>query len=192
MCTTYTPIDLSVGLKASPVSGLGLHLYGGYRMVKNEIFVLPGAADENALSVYAGLAQDKANVGYGGASVSYAYRDWFDFSLEGAFYGWNVDEGKEALLMLKPTFDLGLSARFKIVNGLRAGLCYRYVGRKDIDSLGGKADPVNELNLRADYELMERFNVFVSINNLLNKDYLLVNGYPMQKLYVMGGVSFRF
>lgn len=192
MRTTYTPIDLSAGLKSSPVPGLGLHLYGGYRMMKNEVFVLPGVADESALSVYAGLSQDKANVGYGGASVSYAYRDWFDFSLEGTFYGWSVDEGKEELLMLKPTFDFGLSARFKIVRGLHAGFSYRYVGRKDIDALGGKADPVNELNLRADYELMERFNVFVSVNNLLNKSYLQPNGYPMQKLYVMGGVSYRF
>lgn len=192
MRTTYTPMDLSLGLKASPVPGLGLHLYGGYRMVKNEIFVLPGMADENAFYVYAGLAQDKAKLGYGGASVSYAYRDWFDFSVDGAFYGWSVDEGKEALLMLNPAFEIGLSARFKILEGLHAGLSYRYEGRKNIDSLDGKADPVNELNLRADYELMERFNVFVSVNNLLNKTYLQSNGYPMQKLYVMGGVSYRF
>ena len=78
------------------------------------------------------------------------------------------------------------------MEGLHAGLSYRYEGRKNIDSLDGKADPVNELNLRADYELMERFNVFVSVNNLLNKTYLQSNGYPMQKLYVMGGVSYRF
>lgn len=192
MRTTYTPIDLSAGLKASPVTGLGLHLYGGYRIIKNEIFVLPGLANEDAFSVYAGFAQDKANVGYGGASVSYAYRDWFDFSVKGTFYGWSVDEDKEALLMLKPTFDIDLSARFKIMKGLHAGISYQYEGRKEIESLGGKADAVNELNLRVDYELMERFNVFVTVNNLLNKTYLLSNGYPMQKLYVMGGVSYRF
>lgn len=79
MRTTYTPIDLSAGLKASPVSGLGLHLYGGYRVVKNEIFVLPGMPDKNSYAVYAGFIQDKAKIGYGGASVSYAYRDWCDF-----------------------------------------------------------------------------------------------------------------
>lgn len=192
MRTTYTPVDLTLGLKASPLTGLGLHLYGGYRMVKNEIFVLPWVADDEALAAYAGFAQDKANVGYGGASVSYAYRDWFDFSVEGTFYSWSVDEKKEALLMLKPAFDIGLSARFKIMKGLHAGFSYRYEGRKEIDFLDDKLDAVNELNLHAGYELMERFNVFVSVNNLLNKTYLLSNGYPMQQLYIMAGVSYRF
>lgn len=191
MRTTYIPIDLSAGLKASPVSGLGLHLYGGYRVVKNEIFVLPGMPDENSHAVYAGFIQDKAKVGYGGVSVSYAYRDWVDFSLGGKFYSWNVDEEAEKLLMLKPNFTFHLSTRFKIVKGLHAGVSYRYEGRKEIDGLD-KVDPVNELNVRADYELLKRFTVFASVNNLLNKTYLQPDGYPMQKLYFMGGVSYRF
>lgn len=191
MRTTYTPIDLSAGLKASPVSGLGLHLYGGYRVVKNEIFVLPGMPDKNSYAVYAGFIQDKAKIGYGGASVSYAYRDWCDFSLDGTFYGWNVKEESKMLLMLKPTFDFRFSSRFKVVKGLHAGISYRYEGHKKIDELG-KVDPVSELNVRADYELMERFNVFVTMNNLLNKTYLQPDGYPMQKLYFMGGISCRF
>ena len=38
----------------------------------------------------------------GGVSVSYAYRDWVDFSVNGAYYSWNVTEGNEGLLQSKP------------------------------------------------------------------------------------------
>ena len=39
--TSYTPLNGQIGLKASPVAGLGMKLFGGYRIVKNEMFVLP-------------------------------------------------------------------------------------------------------------------------------------------------------
>lgn len=193
--TSSTPLDAGIGLKASPVSGLGFHLYGGYRITKNELFSLPGiesfALADATHYTYNFLLQDKAKVGYGGASISYAYKDWIDFTLQGTYYGWNTDSDNELLLALKPEFAVGFYARSRIMKDLHIALDYRYEGRKDI---AGQSitDPINSLSVSAEYELLNRITVFARLNNLLNKNYITETGYPVQGFNVMAGISVRF
>lgn len=75
MRTSYTPADLQVGFKASPLPGLGFHLFGGYRVTKDEIFHLPGITDTDFPYCYSLLMQEKAKVGYGGIKAAYGYKD---------------------------------------------------------------------------------------------------------------------
>lgn len=193
--TSSTPLDAGIGLKASPVSGLGFHLYGGYRITKNELFSLPGiesfALADATHYTYNFLLQDKAKVGYGGASISYAYKDWIDFTLQGTYYGWNTNSDNELLLALKPEFAVGFYARSRIMKDLHIALDYRYEGRKDI---AGQSitDPINSLSVSAEYELLNRITVFARLNNLLNKNYITETGYPVQGFNVMAGISVRF
>lgn len=189
--TSYTPIDASVGLKASPVADVSFKLQGGYRITKNEMFVLPDIGDDSSL-LYASLMQEKTKVTYVGASVSYAYLDWADFTLSGNYCAWDVPEGMDELLLLKPQFAVDFSVRGKVFDNLHAVLDYRYEGRKDIAGGLRKANPVNDLCVGAEYELFKRINVFARLNNLLNKDYLTESGYPEQGLYFMAGLSCRF
>lgn len=197
--TSSTLLDGSVGLKASPVTGLGFHLYGGYRITKNELFALP-QTESFALGDIAGgsgyytynyLLQDKAKVGYGGASISYAYQDWIDFTLQGTYYSWDTDTDNDLLLALKPEFAVGFSARSQVLKDLHIALDYRYEGRKDIGEMG-KADPINCLSVSAEYQLLNRIMVFARLNNLLNKNYVTEAGYPVQGFNVMAGISVRF
>ena len=190
LCTSYTPIDASVGLKASPVADVSFKLQGGYRITKNEVFVLPDTGDDSSL-LYASLMQEKAKVAYVGASVSYAYLDWADFTLSGNYYAWDVPEGMDGLLLLKPQFAVDFSVRGKVFDNLHAVLDYRYEARKDIAG-SRKVNPVNNLCVGAEYELFKRVNVFARLNNLLNKDYFTESGYPEQGLYFMAGLSCRF
>lgn len=193
--TSSTPLDAGIGLKASPVSGLGFHLYGGYRITKNELFSLPGiesfALADATHYTYNFLLQDKAKVGYGGASISYAYKDWIDFTLQGTYYGWNTNSDNELLLALKPEFAVGFYARSRIMKDLHIALDYRYEGRKDI---AGQSitDPINSLSVSAEYELLNRITVFARLNNLLNKNYITETGYPVQGFNIMAGISVRF
>lgn len=191
LLTSYTPIDASIGIKGSPVNGLGFHLYGGYRITKNELFSLPGTPDGGSNYMYTFLLQDKAKVGYGGASLSYAYRDWIDFTLEGAYYSWNTGSKEDFLLLLKPQFSVGFNARGKVLNDLHITLNYNYEERNEIAGFG-KAKAVNNLAVGAEYALFNRMTVFARLNNLLNKEYVAENGYPVQGFHAMGGLSFRF
>ena len=188
--TSYTPFDARVGLKSSPVTDFSFKVYGGYRITENDLFVLPGLVDDSSL-MYAALVQEKAKVGYAGASLSYSYFDWVDFTLSGDYYAWDVPEGMDALLLLKPQFAVGFSARGKVMKNLHISLNYDYEGRKDMAGIG-KMNPVSSLSLGGEYELFKRLNVFVRLNNLLNKDYITEYGYPQQGFYLMGGLSCRF
>lgn len=192
MKTSYTPLDAKLGLKASLVTGLGFELYGGYRITKNELFAVPGGFVTDKQNVfYTGIWQDKGKVGYGGASVSYAYRDWVDFSLSGAYYNWTVTEGNEGLLQFKPQAKVDFGIRAKVVKDCHALLSYNYERRQKIGELG-RANDVNNLSVGAEYELLNRFNVFARLNNLLNKTYATEAGYPVEGFHFMAGISCRF
>lgn len=192
MRTSYTPLDAKIGLKASPLTGLGFELYGGYRITKNELFAVAGGFDAERQNVfYTGIWQDKGKVGYGGASVSYAYRDWVDFSLDGTYYNWTVTDGNEGLLQFKPQVKADFGIRAKVVKNCHALLDYNYERRQKMGELG-RAGDVNNLSVGAEYELLNRINVFGRLNNLLNKAYATEAGYPVEGLHFMAGVSCRF
>ena len=188
--TSYTPLDARVGLKASPVTGFGFKIEGGYRITKDELFASPSLPEDCSL-VYSPILQEKAKVAFGTLTFDYSYQDWIDLSLTGSYYSWNVDDGAEPLLWLKPQVAVDFGARAKIAGPLHVTLDYRYEGRKDITGIG-KADPVNNLCVGAEYELFKRLNVFARLNNLLNRNYLTESGYPTQGFYVMAGLGCRF
>ena len=191
MQTSYTPVDLQAGVKGSPMPGLAFRLYGGYRIVKDEIFRLPFVLEESYPYAYVGLTQEKAKVGYGGAEIAYQYKDWIDVSLGGMYSGWDVKEGTDALLYLKPQFALDASVRAKVYEGLWVKAQYRFEQRVEVEGME-RTEAVNDLSLSAGYEFFNRLNVFVGINNLLNREYLTETGYPVQGINVMAGVSVRF
>ncbi|MCF2580479.1 outer membrane beta-barrel protein [Bacteroides caecigallinarum] len=185
--TSYTPYDAKIGLKASPLTNLGFGIYAGYRETRNELFSMP-YSDEGG--IYNRIAQAKARVAYAGLSVDYSFRDILDFGLNGNFYSWDVQKEMEKLLWLKPLYSIGFNARAKVFKGFHAMAQYNYEGRKK--TLGIKADAVNELNLGAEYLFNDRVNVFLKLNNILNKNYVTESGYPVQGFNVMAGLSLNF
>lgn len=188
--STYTLADMQLGFKASPVTGLGLKVFGGYRITDDEVFTCYPLPDFACALPW--MMQDKAKVGYGGARLEYGYKDWADFSLEGIYYSWDTESGSEyPLLMYKPELALNFHARVRVFAGLHVGLDYQYEGRKEAMK-GYKADPVNNLCLNAEYGWKKGVNVFVRFNNLLNKNYITQTGYPEQGFYAMGGISWIF
>lgn len=191
MRTSYTPADIQAGFKASPVPGLGFHLFGGYRITKDEIFQVPGVIDDSFPYCYSLLSQEKAKVGYGGAKVAYGYKDLFDFSVKGTYYSWNVKDEAKMLLYLKPQFVLEASARANVYDKFWISADYRYEGRAKAGELK-KADAINNLSLSAGYEFFNRLNVFVRFDNVLNRYYITQAGYPSQGFNALAGVSFRF
>lgn len=199
--STYTYLDAKVGLKASPATGLKFNLYGGYRFLKDEIFALPGVGDNYAIvstvcpseptALCTMLGQNDAKVAYVGAGVDYGYRGLFDLSVKGQYNSWDPEGDADELLVLKPQFTLDASAGFKVMKDLRAGVAYQYGGRVKVDGVE-RLDPVSNLSVSATYSLFNRLNVFVRFNNILNKDYIAVTGYPVQGFHAMAGISCRF
>lgn len=188
--TSYTPLDARIGLKASPVTDFGFRIEGGYRITKNELFAGP-APQKNSPLIYCPILQEKANVAFGTLAFDYSYQDRIGLNLAGSYYSWDITEGAESLLWLKPQVTVDFGARARIVDQLHIILSYQYENRKEVSDMK-KADPVNNLCVGAEYGLFNRANIFARLNNLLNKDYLTESGYPAQGLYFMAGISCSF
>jgi outer membrane cobalamin receptor len=55
-----------------------------------------------------------------------------------------------------------------------------------------KLDPIIDLNFKFTYLLSDHFNVFVSANNVFNKNYQRYLYYPTQGVNFLGGLSYSF
>ncbi|MDD6891387.1 MAG: TonB-dependent receptor [Bacteroidales bacterium] len=195
---TYAPINLEAGLKASPATGWDFRLFGGYQLLKDELAlagqdILVGQTGARTASRSVYMGQAKAKAPFGGAELNGSFKGWFDVSFKGTYYSWSTDEGDEALLWLKPKFVVDAALRARILSDLHAGITYRYEGRDDsLEGAMAKPGNVSLLCLNADYQLFQRLNVFVQLNNLLDKDYITAQGYPTQGFHALAGISCRF
>ena len=86
---------------------------------------------------------------------------------------------------------LNFSVRAKVIKNCHALLNYNYERRQKMGDFG-RADAINNLSVGAEYELLNRINVFGRLNNLLNKVYATEAGYPVEGLHFMAGISCRF
>ena len=131
LLTSYTPLDVRLGLKASPLAGFGFKLQGKAGSQKMICLCCPDWKMVRRLGML-GWRRKKAKVAYAGMSFSYAYLDWIDFTLSGNYYAWDVPEEMDGLLLLKPQFDLDFAARGKVVDNLHVTLDYHYEGRNEV------------------------------------------------------------
>ena len=187
----YTMFDAQAGLKASPVNGLGLKLYGGYRFTKYDLFVTTNVYRSFGALLNSQLNQEKSKVFYAGAGIDYDFRDVFSFGVKGQYNNWKLGNKENiSFLALKPEFTIGANVRTKVYRGLHALADFRYEKRKKV--AGKSLDAVNFLKLGAEYNYTDRVSVYVHANNLLNRAYLTETGYPELGVNVVGGVSFTF
>lgn len=189
--TTYTPLEAEVGFVASPLAGLGIRIYGGYKLTKDDLLITP--TYYGLTQNYVALVQEKTKAAFGGAKIDYNCKGWIDLSLGGTYYNWSTNENdNETLLWLKPEFALEFSLRAKILSELHAGVNYHYESRIQPEGVDEKANPVNNLGLYAEYQLLGRASIFVQFHNLLGKNYITEQGYPEQGFHALAGISWRF
>ena len=94
------------------------------------------------------------------------YKDYFDASVKGTYYGWTTDSDDDMIVAMKPEMELNFKVDAKLMDGLKLRLGYDYVKRK-----GEDVDPVSNLSVGATYALLKDISIFVDVNNLLNKQY---------------------
>lgn len=106
----------------------------------------------------------------------------------------------------RPAFTADLNADIDILPELTLSLNYiyaggrkGYIGRTTAENYGGGASgrivsmkDVNELNVRAEYKVLDWLSIYARANNLLNQKYELVQGYTLQGVNMLGGLSFKF
>jgi len=101
----------------------------------------------------------------------------------------------------RPSFTAELRADVKPVDELTFTLSYLYAGGRKAygveDYTSAKYSSIsmkdiNELSVRAEYQILDWVSVHASANNLLFQKYELQYGYPLQGFNFLGGLNFKF
>lgn len=194
---TYEQVNAALGFKASPVTGLWLNLYGGYQDLKNELFFQPAvyaASDSQSYDMLALSQWNMSNI-YGGAEISYSYKDMLTFTTSGTYRNWKADKdeagNQDKALAFKPSFEANFNMGIHPVSSVLIQLGYQYISReKSLEEWN--TDAVSNLYLGGNYEFFKGISAYIRLNNLLNKKYQIYQGYPTEGVNFVGGVSFRF
>ena len=184
---TYEQVNAAIGFKASPVTGLWFHLYGGYQNLKNDLVFDTGLW---VPIVFLSEACGNTNNVYAGAELSYNYKDIVSFSASGIYRNWDSHENKTIMLAFKPALEADFHMDLRPIPAVTVGIGYQHIARQEVE--GNKADPVSNLYLSGSYELFKGIAVYARANNLLNKNYQYYQGCPAEGINFLGGVSFKF
>lgn len=199
-----TPLDLSLGFRALPLSNLKLNLFGGYELIKDEHFFYTQMicyieghnkkhlAGQNILPAYYDVNRFKL-----GGALHYDYQDMVELKLDLLFSKWsdrNDDDSIEEFTPWgKPSFTGNFNIGYK-PQGTPVRLEARYhleTGRK-FQMTGDDNNPIHDLSVEASYLFEDTFYFRVAANNLLFQKYDLWYGYPAQGFNFIGGIGVKF
>lgn len=193
---TYEQVNAAAGVRVGTLAGFGLHVYGGYQVLKDDWYyrsvALYAASSYAPLQYALELETTDMENAYVGAELTYSYRDIVTFTGRGTYRHWSADEGGSVVdvLAFKPTFEGDFRLEVHPISPLRVHVGYRHIEREG--SAGLIIDPVSNLYAGGTYDIYRGLGVYVRLDNLMNKDYRYDWYYPTQGISFCGGVTFRF
>lgn len=137
--------------------------------------------------------------------MKYSYQNYLDIQLKGVYNSWkgNYDDtwvggtsnADLTYVYGRPKVEINADVTVKPIEKLAIGLNY-YLATDRYTCLFGaedyKLNNINELNLQVGYTFNDTFGAYLRVNNLLNQQYEMYYGYPMQGINIMGGVNINF
>ena len=192
IANTEKKLDFYAGLKGENAEGLNFEGRVSYAKYRNFYVFNNALADTSKFSIlYDG---DATNVLTISGQAGYMVNDMFKTSLKANFYNYNLSLLEQA--WHRPTFSLNWFNAITIQEKLFiTSDLYTISGLKAKNFQSGiitKLPTIIDLNFKIDYLLTSNFSVFVSLNNILAKQYSRYLYYPQQGLNFVGGLSFSF
>lgn len=189
---TVKNADLYAGVKGENSNGFSFEGKVSYARYKNFYVFNNSLVDTSMFSIlYDGLQTDILTIS---GQAGYALNDLYKTSIKANFYNYNLETLEEA--WHRPSYTLNwfnaltiskklfITSDFYAVGGLKA--------KNFQTGIITKLPLILDLNLKIDYLLTSNFSAFVSLNNILGKQYTRYQYYPQQGLNFVGGLSFSF
>ena len=184
--------DIYAGIKGESVQGFNYEGKVSYAQYRNFYNFNNSLVDSTKFSAI--YDPKKTKVLTISAQAGYNYNDlfktsvkvnWFDYAMGSLEEPWHRPD-----LTLNWFNALTISKKLFVTVDLYA---LRGIKAKNFQS--GKVTKlpvITDLNLKIDYLLTRNFSAFVSLNNILGKQYQRYQYYPQQGLNFVGGLSFSF
>lgn len=111
--------------------------------------------------------------------------DYYNYALETLADAWH-----------RPDFKIDFNNTFYPINKLQLTVDFYYmgglVGLNGETGLSQELDDIFDMNLGARYDINERFDVFLNLNNLFGQEYQRWLNYPSRGIQALAGVSVTF
>ena len=187
--------DFYAGGKASLQNGLDLEAKISYANYKDFFVFNNSGRDSTRFEALYSDDSTTVKVTNFMAQVSYQIPEMFRSNLK---FDVNVFSGLGNLKTAwhRPTFSATWNNTFTVKQKLLVSSDLYFLagikGKNFLTDKEVKLDPIIDLNFKFTYLLSDHFNVFVSANNVFNKNYQRYLYYPTQGVNFLGGLSYSF
>ncbi|MFR9166063.1 MAG: hypothetical protein ACLVKO_07565 [Dysgonomonas sp.] len=198
-----TLADATLGIKSGIINGFEFDVFAGYKYTKDE-HLYSSESNGNFYS-WANISDVRyydVGVGSIGALIKTNLIPYTDLSAKFVGYFYDVTDNNDyiggAIPEEKPwnlpKATLNINADFHPLKELKLSVGYYLATGRETEYMGKSIDMKNisELNIGADYQILDWVTVFARLNNVLNQKYETWYGYTHQGFNVMGGVSLKF
>ena len=192
---TRKTADFYAGGKASLQNGLDLEAKISYANYKNFFVFNNSGRDSTRFEALYSDDSTTVKVTNFTAQMSYQMPDMFRSNLK---FDVNIFSSLGNLITAwhRPTFSATWNNTFTIKQKLLVSSDLYFLsgikGKNPVTNREVKLNPIIDLNFKFTYLLSDHFNVFVSANNVFNKNYQRYLYYPTQGVNFLGGLSYSF
>jgi hypothetical protein len=187
MLPSLTPYDVFGGFNGAFSSAFSYEVKLGYRLIKNHPFYLQ--SESNYL--YYTMIFDDMSQSYFETALNIGLGKKLDLKLHLDYMQNNPEHLKKAIMM--PDYSFKSLLNFHPNDKIQFNIELNNIGSRTIDILAKKSIAgYTDLNLGIRYNVNKQFTAFIKGLNLLNESYEKYAGYPVQKIQILGGVSYRF
>lgn len=210
-----TKFDFQGGAKAKIANNIDAHLGVRYRTIKNSVFFLPdydfyAKYDEDG-SVYHLQAFDLLVNDYNVvnilADVHWKAMEKLDIAAELSVNRYTLHQPdimmnqdvnstqRYTTPWYKPSFTMTVRGDYQLDETWKFNASVMLMGKRWAQNLEGKAEqlkPAFNIQLGADYQIMEDLAAFAEIHNLFHQKYQLYYNYPSLGFEIFAGIKYRF
>ncbi len=184
--------ELYAGFRGRVAGDLSFGARLGYAGYKNLYFYLNSVADTSKFTIV--YDPDFTDVINFTGELAYNAADKFRLTARVDFFNYNTKNLQEA--WHRPAFTTSLLGRYNLNGKLSFDTEIYYLGGitagRPFTNQKVELDPVVDLNIKGEYSISDRFSAFLSLNNLLNRQYQRFLYYPHRGLTVMAGATYSF
>ncbi len=205
----FSPIDIELGAKIGEVNGFRFDIFGGYKQIDNENFLILNqsysnhsqwAIKESLIPIYANLTHShvggmiQSNI-WAPLHVTLRLKKNFytvkDAILYDFMYDFMTDDIKACNL---PGWEVDFGANLQIWSNLKLGMNYVFRGDRWTYLKGEnlEMDNIHDVSLDAVYNITDLFSLHLKANNIFAQKYDIMFGHPAQGFHAMGGFTFKF
>ena len=151
-------------------------------------------SDSSPLQNQFGIVTDDADLIKYHGEFRWEPLSYLSFCLRSNYYSYKLYAEEKP--WHRPAFELLFTTRFNFKQKVFADLDFITLGKRYARDLNTdqtiELDPVYDLNLRLEYRYSNVLSIFLQFYNLTTKQYYLWNQYPVQRLNVLAGISYKF